>query len=515
MAPSTEKGEKGGGGDAPKSSYDDMEETLIRVASAKSLVDLSKSGSLDAASAEIDQSSNAMQTSPQGSPKAEVPASVRPTPNTQTSLPAVNRQIDSATSGTGVDVGAVAAAAASSALSSSVAVTTEQTNKALPTVAPKPIAPAGQPTSQTGSSTIPPAGATSRSSPTSSSVPSSRQPTSGSTRPTRSTKSKGTALRRGKWTPEEEAYVARVIHDFNTGFLNAPAGTTLRSYLSEKLQCDPMRITKKFTGDSCIGKRVFHPAIRSDANANLINTAQAELVELEKKWRRRLELQQRESAKKAAASAAVANAANPGSAARGSASIGGAAIVQGVPVAMLGVGSQGLTDRQSAVDQAASWLDRANAILKGSAVADTSAAMMFRDSARSSSSGSDSSDSHNIKEECTQSSGDSSLENQMEEVQRLINEGSGIQQATAGLPNLLLQQTGSSTAASPHAPNSGTTTPPPEPSTMTSKPSPSSEPVDKRLRTVSNLNAAGTEDAEALVGFLRSVRASAAAGEDH
>ena len=280
MAPSTENGKKGSGGDAPESSYDDMEETLIRVASAKSLVDLSKSGSLDAASAEIDQSSNAMQTSPKGSPKVEAPASapVRPTSATQTLSPPVNRQIDRETSGAGVDVGAAAVAAAtaaaSSALSSSVGVTNEPTNKALTTVASKPIAPAGQPTSQTGSSASPPAATASRSSPTSSSVTSSRQPTPGSSRPTRSTKSKGTALRRGKWTPEEEAYVARVIHDFNTGFLNAPAGTTLRSYLSDKLQCDPMRITKKFTGDSCIGKRVFHPAIRSDANANLIDTAQ-------------------------------------------------------------------------------------------------------------------------------------------------------------------------------------------------------------------------------------------------
>ena len=62
------------------------------------------------------------------------------------------------------------------------------------------------------------------------------------------------ALRRGKWTPEEEAYVARVIQDFNSGYLRAPPGTTLRTYLSEKLNCDPMRITKKFTGDACIGK---------------------------------------------------------------------------------------------------------------------------------------------------------------------------------------------------------------------------------------------------------------------
>jgi hypothetical protein len=90
----------------------------------------------------------------------------------------------------------------------------------------------------------------------------------------RSVRAKGVSLRRGKWTAEEEAYVARVIQDFNSGFLNAPAGTTLRSYLSDKLQCDPMRITKKFTGESCIGKRVFHPAVRSAANANAIDKAQ-------------------------------------------------------------------------------------------------------------------------------------------------------------------------------------------------------------------------------------------------
>jgi hypothetical protein len=90
-----------------------------------------------------------------------------------------------------------------------------------------------------------------------------------------STKPKsGSTLRRGKWTVEEETYVARVIQDFNSGFLNAPAGTTLRSYLSDKLQCDPMRITKKFTGDACIGKRVFHPAVRSTANASAIDKAQ-------------------------------------------------------------------------------------------------------------------------------------------------------------------------------------------------------------------------------------------------
>ena len=63
-------------------------------------------------------------------------------------------------------------------------------------------------------------------------------------------------LRRGKWTPEEETYALAAIRDFNSGYLDASPGSTLRTYLSEKLQCDPMRITKKFTGDASIGKKV-------------------------------------------------------------------------------------------------------------------------------------------------------------------------------------------------------------------------------------------------------------------
>lgn len=47
-------------------------------------------------------------------------------------------------------------------------------------------------------------------------------------------------LRKGKWTAAEEAYVSQIIADFNKGLLPLPAGTTLRGYLSEKLNCDPM-----------------------------------------------------------------------------------------------------------------------------------------------------------------------------------------------------------------------------------------------------------------------------------
>ena len=63
-------------------------------------------------------------------------------------------------------------------------------------------------------------------------------------------------LRRGKWTAEEEAYAHATICDFNSGYLDAPPGTTLRTYLSQTLECEPMRITKKFTGDASIGKKV-------------------------------------------------------------------------------------------------------------------------------------------------------------------------------------------------------------------------------------------------------------------
>ena len=64
-------------------------------------------------------------------------------------------------------------------------------------------------------------------------------------------------LRRGKWTPEEEAYALRLIAEFKAGLLPLTDGTTLRTFLSKLLHCDPMRISKKFVGSNCIGKQVF------------------------------------------------------------------------------------------------------------------------------------------------------------------------------------------------------------------------------------------------------------------
>ena len=42
-------------------------------------------------------------------------------------------------------------------------------------------------------------------------------------------------LRKGKWTTEEEDYATKIISLFNRGLLPIGAGTTLRSYLSDKL----------------------------------------------------------------------------------------------------------------------------------------------------------------------------------------------------------------------------------------------------------------------------------------
>jgi len=187
-------------------------------------------------------------------------------------------------------------------------------------------------------------------------------------------------------------------------------------------------------------------------------------------------MQQRDSAKKAAASAAAANAATGGQR--------GHTMIQGVPVALLNtaVGQGSTTENQaeigqSVVTQAASWLDRANAILRGAQIQGfpMSSLVGFPD-----------------QQESIDTLPNSEIENQMKEVQRLIYEGPQIQMTTAGLPDLL--------ASNPRTS-----------SVLDGPPSPP-EPVDKRMRTGGTIS--GAEDAEALVGFLRSVRASAAAGQD-
>jgi hypothetical protein len=60
--------------------------------------------------------------------------------------------------------------------------------------------------------------------------------------------------RKGNWTKEEEEYAAKLIEEFNLGRLtDVEPSYTLRKFLSEKLNCDGMRISRKF-GGLCLGK---------------------------------------------------------------------------------------------------------------------------------------------------------------------------------------------------------------------------------------------------------------------
>ena len=65
--------------------------------------------------------------------------------------------------------------------------------------------------------------------------------TTTNTNTTAASKRKGPLLRRGKWTTEEEAYANRLIQEFKAGLLPLTDGTTLRTFLSKLLNCDPMR----------------------------------------------------------------------------------------------------------------------------------------------------------------------------------------------------------------------------------------------------------------------------------
>ena len=64
-------------------------------------------------------------------------------------------------------------------------------------------------------------------------------------------------LRRGKWTPEEQNFSEVLIQAFLAGLVpDCADGTTLRAFLSRRLHCAPMRITKKFAGHD-LGKSIF------------------------------------------------------------------------------------------------------------------------------------------------------------------------------------------------------------------------------------------------------------------
>mmetsp|Transcript_14260 Transcript_14260/g.14364 ORF Transcript_14260/g.14364 Transcript_14260/m.14364 type:complete len:256 (+) Transcript_14260:31-798(+) len=69
------------------------------------------------------------------------------------------------------------------------------------------------------------------------------------------------SLRTGKWTVEEEEYTMKLIDSFLSGCLgpivekSGRKRCSLRTFLSQKLHCCPMRISKKFPGYYYLGVR--------------------------------------------------------------------------------------------------------------------------------------------------------------------------------------------------------------------------------------------------------------------
>lgn len=89
----------------------------------------------------------------------------------------------------------------------------------------------------------------------------------------------GEPLRQGKWTKEEEELTSQIIEAFRDGTLkDCPDGCTLRSYLAQKLHCNPMRISKKLAGLR-MGKSAFR-RVTGSSGADDMNVSSKPLSKL-------------------------------------------------------------------------------------------------------------------------------------------------------------------------------------------------------------------------------------------
>mmetsp|Transcript_28217 Transcript_28217/g.28508 ORF Transcript_28217/g.28508 Transcript_28217/m.28508 type:complete len:260 (+) Transcript_28217:49-828(+) len=89
--------------------------------------------------------------------------------------------------------------------------------------------------------------------------------------------------RRGKWSHEEESYANGLMFAFKNGLVSPTAseGKTLRCYLALKLNCVPMRISKKFPRYEGLGVRFFN---RPGVTQEQMTAFQAELSILREKY---------------------------------------------------------------------------------------------------------------------------------------------------------------------------------------------------------------------------------------
>lgn len=110
-----------------------------------------------------------------------------------------------------------------------------------------------------------------------------------------------TFSRSGAWSREEEEFTAALIDRFFKGTLEIAEGTTLRAFLASKLQCNPMRVSKKLASE-CIAdvkipkklgsstfvrQRHADAAVGDEGGANLHHEAgDVSLHELERAYQR-------------------------------------------------------------------------------------------------------------------------------------------------------------------------------------------------------------------------------------
>lgn len=80
--------------------------------------------------------------------------------------------------------------------------------------------------------------------------------------------SRNSMVRKGKWSTDEHKYANMMMKQFQLGALPLVDGLHLRGFISSLLQCDPLRVTKKYSGHA-IGKQNFFYQYRKNYCYNL------------------------------------------------------------------------------------------------------------------------------------------------------------------------------------------------------------------------------------------------------
>ena len=92
-------------------------------------------------------------------------------------------------------------------------------------------------------------------------------------------KPKPNSLRKGLWTEAEERYARKLMEAFMGGLLPQHPRMTLRTYVANELRCDPMRISKKFSKESRVGK-MHYPSVEDHTSATTLRQEMQHELEL-------------------------------------------------------------------------------------------------------------------------------------------------------------------------------------------------------------------------------------------